>query len=575
MPIFSSSLEALRTHARSVSGFGLVARVALVALVATSVACGPGAAAEAVRVEAPTAKQATGETQGPACTAVPDVTQTLVIDLPSAQRTDLELAMKSGRAVVHYGCDGLKVLSSCDLKGDYKFAGVSLKEDIVQLKSSDEVRATLPISGATLAGGLTRGTSLDLATAMVGRATALGASAVKGELSGACTGATHFVRAVYVGAFAMKRGSGATVTAAASVFGASSDAKSETEKQTNLRDGSLEACKSATPDAPKPPAQCQASLRVELFPLGEARANAETALGAVSNPCPSGYAFERGKCTPAAQAEAFLCAPTDAGACRTQCDKGSIESCYNLAHLLTGVADVCKGKGESCIALGGAAPGSPNEKDFVEASKLYARACEGGVAAACFYLGSFVSDGLYGNAKSDEKADAAFDKGCANGHAYSCMKLEERVEARDKNAPRTVTLLQRACDLGYGPGCFAVVSKYLKGQGTAKNPAAARAVLTRTCTAGDAKRCGELGLLSLDGTLGDEAKKDVTTALAALTRGCDLRRDESCRLAAMAYAGEWGVPKDPAKAKTFFERGCAGAAATSKACTQLADRMKK
>jgi TPR repeat protein len=547
----------------------------LVALGSTEAACGPGAAADAVRAEAPNAKQAMGEAQGPACTAVPEVAQTLVIDLPSSQRTDLELAMKSGRAVVHYGCDGLKVLSSCELKGDYSFAGVSLKEDIVQLKSSDEVRASLPISGATLAGGLTRGTSLDLATAMVGRTTALGSSATKGELVGACTGATHFVRAVYVGAFAMKRGSGAAVTAAASVFGASADAKSESDKQTNLRDGSLEACKTSTPDAPKPPAQCQASLRVELFPIGEARANAETALAAISNPCPAGYAFEGGKCTPSAKADAFLCAPTDAASCRVQCDKGNIESCYNLAHLLTGVAGLCKGKGENCIAISRAAPGSPNEKDFVEAAKLYTRACDGGVSAACFYVGSYVADGLYGNPKSDEKADAAFDKGCASGHALSCMKLEERVEARDKVAPRTVTLLQRACDLGYGPGCFAVIGKYIKGQGTAKNPAAARAVLTRTCTAGDAKSCAELGVFSLDGTLGDEAKKDVPGALAALARGCDLKREESCRLAAMAYAGEWGVAKDPAKAKAFFERGCAGASATSKACTQVAERLKK
>lgn len=549
--------------------------LAIFALGSASLACGPGAAAEAVRAEAPTAKQAMNEAQGPACTAVPDVAQTLVIDLPSSQRADLELAMKSGRAVVHYGCDGLKVLSSCDLKGDYKFAGVSLKEDIVQLKSSDEVRATLPISGATLAGGLTRGTSLDLATAMVGRTTALGASATKGELAGACTGATHFVRAVYVGAFAMKRGSGATVTAAASVFGASSDAKSESDKQTNLRDGSLEACKTSSPDAPKPPAQCQSSLRVELFPVGEARANADTALAALSNPCPTGYAFESGKCTPAAKAAAFLCAPTDTASCRTQCEKGSIESCYNLAHLLTGVADACKGKGDGCIAIGGVAPGAPNEKDFVEAAKLYSRACDGGVAAACFYVGSFVADGLFGNTKSDEKADSTFDKGCASGHALSCVKLEERIEARDKTAPRTVPLLQRACDLGYGPGCFAVIAKYLKGQGTPKNPAAARAVLTRTCTAGDAKRCAELGMFSLDGTLGDEAKKDVASALAAFSRGCDLKREESCRLAAMAYAGEWGVSKDPSKAKTFFDRGCGGASATSKACTQLAERLKK
>jgi len=89
------------------------------------------------------------------------------------------------------------------------------------------------------------------------------------------------------------------------------------------------------------------------------------------------------------------------------------------------------------------------------------------------------------------------------------------------------------------------------------------------------KRCAELGLLSLDGTLGDEARKDVAAALAAIVRGCDLKREDACRLAATAYAGQWGVPKDAAKAKAFFERGCGGAAATEKACVQLAERLKK
>jgi|GEM_PF-6022642 len=130
--------------------------LAAVAVVSLPTACSPGGAANAVRAEAPTAQQAMGEAAAPACTSVPAVAQTLVIDLPSAQRADLELAMKSGRAVVHYGCDGLRVLSSCELKGDYRFAGVSLKQEVVQLKSQDEVRASLPISGATLAGGVAR-----------------------------------------------------------------------------------------------------------------------------------------------------------------------------------------------------------------------------------------------------------------------------------------------------------------------------------------------------------------------------------------------------------------------------------
>ena len=131
-----------------------------------------------------------------------------------------------------------------------------------------------------------------------------------------------------------------------------------------------------------------------------------------------------------------------------------------------------------------------------------------------------------------------------------------------------------ACDLGFKPGCFRTIAKYLRGEGTAKNPTAARAILERTCDAGESKRCAELGLYMLEGVFGAAARKDTAGALGYIAKGCELDRGDACRLAAVAYAGQWGVKRDPGKARAFFERGCAGEAAAGSECTQLAARLK-
>ena len=40
------------------------------------------------------------------------------------QRAELEAAMQSGIAVVHYGCDGIRVLGDCKIKGEYAYASI-------------------------------------------------------------------------------------------------------------------------------------------------------------------------------------------------------------------------------------------------------------------------------------------------------------------------------------------------------------------------------------------------------------------------------------------------------------------
>ncbi len=535
------------------------------ALVVTATACAPGATSEAVRTEAPTASQAMGEEEPPSCSAVAAKAAPLIVDLDSQGRVDLEVAMKSGLPVVHYGCDGLRILKDCTVVGDYKFAGVSLKEDVLQLKSKDEVHANLPISGASLAGSLERGTSLDLAMAFIGKQTALVNSAHRKSLQGECDGATHVVRGATVGAFALRRGSGAKVAAAADIFVASASAQSESSKQTTIRDGVVEDCRKADPDAEKPPAQCRSAIRVELVPITDGLGEKEVEAYGLTNPCPKGHVLSGSKCSPANQAQSYLCPIGDAAACREQCGKASAGSCYNLGMVLTRVADSCKGK-DNCRAVKTVPKEAPDYGSYQEGADAFDKACEGGIGAACFYVASYFELGAYGKDKDAAKARRYRERGCTQGDGFTCAHLARSLRNANKKDPNSFKFANRACDLGDKPGCFQAISQLMKGEGVAKDPARAASILKRTCDAGEGKRCGELGLLVLTGKLIDN---DKDKALQYLARGCKLGRKDACALAAQAYAGKMGVPADKDKAKSFFKRSCDGDSAREKACSKL------
>jgi hypothetical protein len=227
--------------------------------------CG-GATGKAIRPVDPSAQNALNEEANvKACAPGPG--QPLVVDMRSNDRSDFELAMKDGVAVVSYNCKELHLLRGCSLKGSYAFTGVSRKEDMVQLESKDEVAANMPVSGAKLSAGLKSGSTLDLALVTVGKKRATARDVNKGDLEGDCKEATHIVRGAYVGAFAMGTGTLGHAKAVAELFGAGVSAESKSDRQATTRDGDIASCRKATSDASAPPEDCQAILRLDLVPL--------------------------------------------------------------------------------------------------------------------------------------------------------------------------------------------------------------------------------------------------------------------------------------------------------------------
>ena len=277
------------------------------------------------------------------CDGSPKFARPLTVDLDSDTRSDLEAQMKSGVVVVAYDCVNLRVLDACKPpSGEYAYAGISLKEEVVQMKGLDELKVNLPIGAANLSGEVKAGRTIDLALVSVGRRTA-GLSGVKrSELTGGCAGATHFLQKAFVGAFSLATGSSGKAAAVADLFAYSGDGKSESERSAARKDGSLESCKTSDPDADKPPAQCRSPLRVELIPIDDdgAAATAPSLLlpaaegvAVDENPCRDGYKLVEGVCSKNLEV-AYTCDPKNETECQQQCEKGSAESCVNAGAFI-------------------------------------------------------------------------------------------------------------------------------------------------------------------------------------------------------------------------------------------------
>jgi uncharacterized protein len=538
-----------------------------VLVIATSASCNrPG---RAVAPWPMTANEAMGEAD--ACTT--DYAEPLVVDWKSTERADLEVAMKESVAVVNYACRSIRLLKECRLAGSYGFAGVSRKEDVIQLASRDEVSANLPLSGARLGAQMEQGSALDLALVLVGKKSSGLRAVTRPELVGSCDGATHFVRAAHVGAFALATGTRGKVGGFAELFGAGASARSEAERRSVNRDGSSEACRASAPDAPSPPAECQAAIRIELLPIAEAAQQVAVTPPAPddppgrASPCAPGMVFSEGRCAPRDQvSKPHRCSPEDEKDCAAQCERGEATSCFNLGVLYA----------EGRYDL---------RADPARARTLLDKACAGGEPLACENLarrGDVQQSGRARVAELNAKA-------CEGGVGIACYSLARQ----DKAPAERVKLLERGCNLGASVACGALGELTIKGDGVARDVKRGLEILAKAC---------------IEGTRADGACRTLLEyavlgvpqwdKLSEVQRGLGMKppRDTSARNPALAAKGLWrwchmgvessavgclelgklhrtgdGVPADAGQAAALFRKGCAMKGAwAAQACVEAA-----
>lgn len=394
--------------------------------------CGGSNLGEAVRPKDATYSSAVGESKPAICHEVAADGSPLIVDWKPEDRGDLEVAMKQGVAIVHYDCDSVKLLPTCRVQGAYPYLGISRKEQVISLANADEAKANLPFNGGQLGASLSRGSTLDIGLVMVGKSSTAVDELQKSTLSGACDGATHFVRSVTLGAFAMKTGTAGSVKAAAQVFAMGASGGSSSTRKVDESDGSIDACKQANPDAPSPPSDCRALLRIQLHALG-AKAPDKTK-GAPDLTCPQGLTIVDGKCV----SNAVECKDDDQPGCDQQCTAGSVASCLKLADTYAEKAD-------------------NDPKFFALWLGSYKRGCDLGDLHACEQYGdNMILTTPKEDLASANKAVEVLTTTCLAGHMRACSDLGGIYKNGyhvPKDTTKAASYLRRACYLGEDDDC--------------------------------------------------------------------------------------------------------------------------
>lgn len=473
--------------------------VVVAAVSGASVAgCGAGRMGQAVRPADPTAWQVSGDQDG--CRIVSDRGEPLVVDWPAHKRGDLEEAMNDGVAVVAYDCHSLRLLKGCRIgSATYDFMPFSKKQQTIRFENGDEVAANLPSFGIpllqSLHGELQDDSTLDLSMILIGKKRTTVSEAKPESLVGgtACEGATHFVRGVFVGAFAMGTGTKGRDSVGAALFSASS----ASTKLADYRDGDPASCQQV-PVGGAPPDSCDALVRLELVALGATGASDDAATA--ENTCPRGLVRAEGKCTAPKAEQAHQCTAGDASDCAAQCAKHDAASCNSLGLIYlrgTGVAE-----------------------DDSRAFAAFKQSCDGGNMPGCVNLGVLYTRGT-GVAKDEVRAAALFQQGCDAGEAISCGNLANKyyfglgVQA-DQN--RAVILYRQACDGGSADACGDLGIMYRKGLAVRSDMVMAAQLFRKSCQGSVSKGCANLGLMYEAGT---GVAADLPTAIGLYRWVCE------------------------------------------------------
>lgn len=579
---------------------GWPALIGALAFASLAAGCGANNAASKLRDEAPSVGDAMHDDHGGGkCTGVD---KPLVVDADESLRGDIEVAMTKGIAIVAYDCKQIRLLA-CKATGDYQYTGFTTQQKTIQLNNADEIKANLPLSGAAMAakleGEMTKGVTLDIAMALIGKRAST-AEVTEGALTGPdCKEATHFVRAATLGAFAMQTGSRAQLKATAEMFTVKAGAESSSGLKIDKKQGVLEECLKATPEDAKPRAGCTGLIRLELVVLGkrkgagageaveggDAAKNSEPS--SETHECPGSLRWLDGKCGVPSGAQAHACKEGDYTDCNAQCDAGNGESCNALGVIYQrGGKDVPQSYSKSeaaflkacgknlAIACGNVANlYSWGPKDVVKSPdnfKKYAQmGCNMGDGKSCSMLASvyFRSD------KPDEqlKSGSLYSRGCGQGDANSCYQLGFRLNSSERDrfgkmfvdhSPPGIAWLGKACKAGLDYACSSTGDAYAGALNVERDGLKALELYAIACERNSPQGCYRAGHLYEHGTLTKDEKK----AADFYKRACEMKTadgtrpmsgaNKGCLYLGRLYERGAGVAKDEVQASTLYRKSC-------------------
>lgn len=228
-------------------------------------------------------------TVGRHCPEPTEASDQLSVAMPAEQRADMEVSARTGPVVVRFRDCQLHVLSNCSAKGAYAFESAAPRTDHLVLSSPAELERRMPAQTAALEGELSRADGLSVFTRVVGRYVAAPAELSADALMGDCSGATHLVASIDVGAFVLRTGRSSEpdlTVDSAEPAPPRSDSLSEgpssgsslvdpsAHQRTLTAAGNWTDCSAASAGAEGPPRTCSEIVAIHLSPLGAGRSAA-------------------------------------------------------------------------------------------------------------------------------------------------------------------------------------------------------------------------------------------------------------------------------------------------------------
>ena len=113
--------------------------------------------------------------------------------------------------------------------------------------------------------------------------------------------------------------------------------------------------------------------------------------------------------------------------------------------------------------------------DHADAARIFRRACDGGEALACTFLGYMLERGE-GVEQDEAGAGALYAQACGMAEVSGCYNLgvlTEQGRGVAKDERRAAALYEQACDGGDIGGCYNLGVLFAQGRGVASNQARA------------------------------------------------------------------------------------------------------
>lgn len=558
--------------------------------------CGSKNVGSVVRPREVTAGEtlAGGRDESTTCSASDD-DRTLVVDAPVEDRKALEEMVKGQLLpVTQYDCKAIKILERCKIATSFAYTGTALRDRVVHIDSADEAVAQLPLSSATLRASVRSGQKVDLALAEVGSRASTFESLAPLELpKEGCENATHFVRKIDVGAFALVQRASGEAASAAEVFAASASGESRSTRSSTQNEGRVEQCRKAREEDRSSPEGCGVPIRVHLRRIkAQAKTAPTIALGpggvrtseSVSSSCADGQIrSEGGVCITGAPPARWVCKGDDVAECTTQCERGSAESCVKQSWfylwpkgnvpadrpraraILEKICVANRPDPKGCLELGtahenwqGETP--PSAADVERARAAWLIGCRANDATTCSVLASSYESPSGPDAPVDYQRSAYFlERACNLGDGAACKALGMRLlfgfgnEHALVDPPHGVDLLERGCRMGEEEACSTMASELERGVRVPRDAKRAANAFRDMCAKGKTLGCVEYAVLQIQG---DGAVRDPAAARPIVERHClESNVPLACYgLGVLAANGEGGVRKDEGRATELFEK---------------------